>query len=142
MAISIPSPGPSVRPPRKKLFAYMHMYAYSARMNYDQAKVRADILKALAHPIRIILVDALRQRERCVCELNELVDLDQSTVSRHLAQLKRAGIVGERRQGTKIIHHLDCPCMLQAIDCTVEVLEKKSRRHRDAMKTEAVCLVN
>lgn len=111
-------------------------------MNYEQAKVRAEILKALAHPIRVILVEALRQRERCVCELNELVDLDQSTVSRHLAQLKRAGIVGERRQGTKIIHHLECPCMLQAIDCTVGVMEKKAKRHREAMKSESLCLVN
>ena len=103
-------------------------------MNYDQAKIRADILKALAHPIRVLLVEALSKGDRCVNELNELVDVDQSTISRHLAQLKKAGIVGERKQGVKVIHHLSCPCMLRAIDCSVEVVETVAKRNRKAMR--------
>ena len=99
-------------------------------MNYEQAKVRADILKALAHPIRVLLVDALSKRDRCVNELNELVAVDQSTISRHLAQLKKAGIVGERKEGSKVIHCLACRCMLTAVDCAVEVLKTETQRRR------------
>lgn len=103
-------------------------------MNYEQAKIRALILKALAHPIRMLLVDALSRGDRCVNELNELVDVDQSTISRHLAQLKKVGIVSERKKGAKVIHHLACPCMLRAFDCTLEVVRTEAKRREKAME--------
>jgi len=99
-------------------------------MNLEQARARADILKALAHPIRILLLEALSRGERCVSELNELAAVDQSTISRHLAQLKKAGIVGERRMGAKVMHRLACPCMLRAVECAVEVLAAARQRRR------------
>lgn len=104
------------------------MRIYANTMNYEQAKARAEILKALAHPVRILLLDALSRGDRCVSDLTDLAEVDQSTISRHLTQLKQAGIVTERREGTKMIHHLACPCMLQAFDCTVEVMKKVSKR--------------
>ena len=103
-------------------------------MNYEQAKARADILKALAHPIRVLLLDALSRGDRCVNELNELADVDQSTISRHLAQLKKAGIVSERKEGAKVIHHLACPCMLRAFDCSVEVLKTVTKRQNTVLR--------
>ena len=99
-------------------------------MNYQQAKVRADILKSLAHPIRVLILDALSKKDLCVNELNQLVDVDQSTISRHLAQLKKTGIVSERKLGAKVIHHLACRCMLTAVGCSVEVLKSDSKRRR------------
>ena len=103
-------------------------------MNYEQAKARADILKALAHPMRVLLLDALSRGDRCVNELNELADVDQSTISRHLAQLKQAGIVSERKEGSKVIHHLACPCMLRAFECSVEVLKTVTKRQSTVLK--------
>jgi DNA-binding transcriptional ArsR family regulator len=103
-------------------------------MNYEQAKARADILKALAHPIRVLLLDALSRGDRCVNELIELADVDQSTISRHLIQLKKAGIVTERKEGAKVIHHLACPCMLQAFECSVEVLKTVKKRQNAVLK--------
>ena len=103
-------------------------------MKYEQAQIRADILKALAHPIRILLVDALRQKDRCVNDLLDVAKVDQSTISRHLAQLKRAGIVTERKQGPKVIHHLECPCILKAFDCSAEVIQSAEKRRKQALK--------
>lgn len=99
-------------------------------MKYEEAKARADIMKALAHPIRFLLVDALSRGDLCVNDLNELVDIDQSTLSRHLAQLKKVGIVSERKDGTKVIHHLASPCILQAVDCSMQVLKTELKRRR------------
>ena len=96
----------------------------------DQAKARTEILKALANPIRLIVVDALRRGDLCVCDLNKLVGVRQPTLSRHLIQLKKAGIVTERRDGPRVIHHLETPCILKAFDCALEVL--KSHAHRRA----------
>ena len=114
------------------IFVYVHIFTL---MNYEQAKARANILKALAHPIRVLLVDALSRGDRCVNELNELADVDQSTISRHLAQLKKAGIVTERKEGAKVIHHLACPCMLRAFDCSVEVLKTVTKRQSTLLRT-------
>jgi DNA-binding transcriptional ArsR family regulator len=102
-------------------------------MNYEEAKARAAILKALANPIRFLIVDALSRGDLCVSELNRLVDVDQSTISRHLSQLKKAGIVSERREGAKVIHHLACPCILQAVDCSMQVLKIELNRRRKVL---------
>ena len=57
-------------------------------------------MKALAHPSRLFIVDELsRSGERCVCELTEMVGADMSTVSRHLAMLKGAGIIEDEKRG-------------------------------------------
>ena len=57
-----------------------------------QYEARAHIIKALAHPARLLIVDELSKHgERCVCELTEMIGSDMSTVSRHLAELKAPG---------------------------------------------------
>ncbi len=103
-------------------------------MNYEEARARAEILKALAHPIRFLLVDALSRGDLCVNELNKLANVDQSTLSRHLAQLKKVGIVSARKEGAKVIHHLANPCILQAVDCSMRVLREELERRRKVVE--------
>ncbi|OGV64906.1 MAG: hypothetical protein A2283_23235 [Lentisphaerae bacterium RIFOXYA12_FULL_48_11] len=103
-------------------------------MNYQQAEIRADILKALAHPLRVMIVDALTDGDRCVCELNKLADIDQSNISRHLAMLKKVGIVTDRRDGMKVFYHLQTPCILQAFECAVEVVRTEAKRRNAYLK--------
>lgn len=96
-------------------------------MNYQQARTRSEILKALAHPVRVLIVEALSKGDRCVCELNRLANIDQSNISRHLASLKKAGIVADRRDGMKVFYHLRCPCILNALKCAVDVMHESRR---------------
>ncbi len=103
-------------------------------MNYLEAQAQADILKAVAHPIRLLILNALSRKDRCVTDLLGVARVDQSTISRHLAQLKRAGIVTERREGPRIYHHLACPCILQAVDCSMQVLASATRRASTMLK--------
>jgi ArsR family transcriptional regulator len=71
---------------------------------------RAQIAKALAHPSRLLIVDELlRHGERCVCELTKLVGADMSTVSRHLAVLRVAGIVADEKRGQQVFYRLGTP---------------------------------
>ena len=97
-------------------------------MNTAQAKARADVLKALAHPTRVLILDALSHGDRCVNDLRSLAATSQPTISRHLDKLKKVGIVAERREGKRVIHHLATPCMLQALGCTVEALKSVKKR--------------
>ena len=105
-------------------------------MKYEQARVRSDVLKALAHPVRILIVDALVDKDRCVCELNKLADIDQSNISRHLTILKRAGIVSDRREGMKVFYHLQTPCILKAFECTVDVVRADAKRRNEYLKID------
>ena len=97
-------------------------------MNYSQAKIRSEILKALAHPARVLIVHALTGGDRCVGELNALIDIDQSNISRHLAVLKRAGIIADRRDGMRVFYRLQTPCILKAFECAVAVVKFEARR--------------
>ena len=67
---------------------------------------QAKIFKALGHPTRLLMVDALRDGEKCVCELQSLVGDDMSTISRHLAVLREAGIISSDKRGTNIYYKL------------------------------------
>jgi DNA-binding transcriptional ArsR family regulator len=65
-----------------------------------------DVLKALGHPVRLRLVAMLRGGELCVCQMTAVLELAASTVSAHLTDLKRAGLVEERKDGRWVFHRL------------------------------------
>jgi ArsR family transcriptional regulator len=84
---------------------------------------RAAILKALAHPSRLAMVEALAKGEKCVCELRELVGADMSTVSKHLSVMKRAGLVESEKRGLQVFYTLLSPCVLNFFSCVESVIE-------------------
>lgn len=84
---------------------------------------RANILKALAHPSRLMMVDELANGERCVCELQELVGADISTVSKHLTVLKKAGLVESEKRGLQVFYTLLSPCVMNFFTCVESVIE-------------------
>jgi len=88
-------------------------------------KARAGIMKALAHPTRLFIVDELSRGERCVCELREMIGADMSTVSKHLSVLKNAGIVSDDKRGLQVFYTLQTPCILNSLDCVEQVLKSK-----------------
>lgn len=85
-------------------------------------KAKAQILKALAHPTRLFMVEELEQGERCVCELVAMVGADFSTISKHLSVLKQAGIVRDEKRGQQVFYHLQTPCVLRFVHCVEEVM--------------------
>jgi ArsR family transcriptional regulator len=87
-----------------------------------------EVLKALAHPTRLWAVERLVAGERCVCELATEAGVDFSTMSRHLAQLRQAGILVDRRQGKQILYRLQAPCLLSFLACVEEVVEDQRQR--------------
>lgn len=84
---------------------------------------RAQIIKAMAHPTRLFLVDELAKGERCVCELTEMVGDDISTVSKHLSVLRDAGILADEKRGKQVFYSLRNHCALSFFSCVESVLE-------------------
>jgi len=93
----------------------------------DQAryKTQAGIIKALAHPTRLFIVDELSRGERCVCELTELIGVEMPTVSRHLSQLRHAGLVEDEKRGAMVFYRLRVPCVLNFFKCVEAVRNKR-----------------
>lgn len=93
-------------------------------------KAQARIMKALAHPTRLFLVDQLSNGPRCVGDLSAMVDADISTISKHLLVLKNAGVVADDRMGSQVFYTLRTPCVCSWQSCVEGVLEAEARRAR------------
>ena len=85
-------------------------------------------MRALASPVRLKIVDELSRGERCICELQPRFAMNKSTLSRHVAELKNVGIVGERREGVRRHLRLLTPCVLRMFDCTMRVIRAEAQR--------------
>ena len=87
-----------------------HNFISRIRDDRELYKMKAQVAKALAHESRLMIIDALGKKDMCVSELTEMVDVDQSTVSKHLSVLKTAGIVMDRKErSNKVYYHLRTP---------------------------------
>jgi ArsR family transcriptional regulator len=87
-------------------------------------KKRSEVMKALAHPTRLFIVDFLSDGEKCVCEIVEQVCVDISTISKHLLVMKNAGLVEDEKRGLNVFYKMTCPCILNLFDC-LEAISKK-----------------
>lgn len=92
-------------------------------------EARAEILKSMAHPTRLFILETLAKGERCVCDLAEMVSVDVSTVSRHLSILRNAGMVEDEKRGLQVFYSLCCPCLLDFLRCAETVLKANAKRH-------------
>lgn len=88
-----------------------------------QMQERAAFFKALGHPARLAMVMALGRGERCVCELQELIGSDMSTVSKHLTLLRSVGLVETDKRGKQVFYSLRLPCALDFIECVDRTLK-------------------
>lgn len=94
---------------------------------------QAKIFKALGHPSRLLMVDALRGGEKCVCDLQALVGDDMSTVSKHLSVLREAGIVSSEKRGTNIYYQLSLRCLETFLACTGQLVERRVLSQMDML---------
>ncbi len=93
-----------------------------------QAQQRAHMFKALAHPMRIYFLEKLKEKSWCVCELAAEADIPKSAASKHLSQLKEAGLVEDSKTGTRVEYTLTAPCVLDLAACAEGVVLENRRK--------------
>ena len=87
-------------------------------IDFKQLETTSDLLKALAHPVRLCIVKGLVGNGPCnVSNMHSCLNLPQSTVSQHVSKLKSAGIIKGARKGTEIIYEISDPKIKALIDC-------------------------
>ncbi len=87
---------------------------------------QADVLKAMAHPTRLFIVDQLSRGEKNVGDLTRMIRSDVSTVSKHLSVLKNAGIIKDEKRGAQVFYTLGMPCVLNFFSCVQSVIKSKA----------------
>lgn len=102
-----------------------------SRQRYE---ARARIAKALAHASRLMILEALQAKELCVADLTELVGADQSTVSKHLAILKQAGLVADRKEGVQAYYRIKVCCLEGFWNCLENVLAENLKCQRAVLR--------
>jgi ArsR family transcriptional regulator len=99
-----------------------------------QYAAEADFMKALSHPTRLQIVELLRSGEKCVCEIYPVLNLEQANISRHLAVLKREGLLQSRKEGLKVIYWAPDHRIYQIIDTCSEMIRKMWLKKADLVK--------
>lgn len=99
----------------------------------EQFELQAQIIQALAHPIRIAIVDRLRNGEVCVCDLAAHLGAERSNVSRHLAVMLRAGVVRARKEGLLVFYSLRTPCILNFLSCATQAARQRVKEDARAL---------
>ena len=83
---------------------------------------RAEILKGLAHPVRIAIAEMLREGELRASEIADHFSCDRTTTSKHLAVMRNLGILSTRREGPNLWYSLRMVCLVDALACVDKVL--------------------
>ncbi len=87
---------------------------------------QAEVLKAMAHPIRVAIVHLLQGGERCVCEIAPKMPCDRTNISKHLAIMTRAGVLRSRKEGLQVFYSLRTPCVANFLSCATNTLKNKA----------------
>jgi len=91
---------------------------------------QAEIAKAIAHPVRIAIVEFLKNGEQCVCDIAEHVGSERSNVSRHLSVMVAAGVLEHRKEGLKVIYKLKAPCVAEFLKCVTTLLKQQTKENQ------------
>jgi len=101
------------------------------RKTQAKFEARAKVIKAMAHPTRLFIVDELSRKERCVCELTAMIGDDMSTVSKHLSLLKESGIVEDEKRGAQVYYSLRVPCVMNFFNCVESILKARIKEQME-----------
>ena len=95
---------------------------------------QAGIVQAIAHPLRLEIIDFLKNGEQCVCDIAKRVNSERSNVSKHLSLMVNAGVLEHRKEGLKVIYKLKCPCILDFFACISGVLREQANESKNLLK--------
>ncbi len=97
-------------------------------------EMHAELCKMLSHPTRLKILEQLRRDKKTVKEIVEDVEASQPTVSQHLGELKKRGLIRSEREGNNMRYHIEHPKILDACDIIREVLFEKLSEEQELLK--------
>jgi ArsR family transcriptional regulator len=95
---------------------------------------QSEVAQAIGHPLRLAILDFLKDGEQCVCDIAGHVGSERSNVSRHLSLMVKAGVLEHRKDGLKVIYSLKCLCILDFFSCIGRVLRQQAKENERLLK--------
>ena len=92
-------------------------------ITFSEAELRVKVVKAMAHPVRLMVIEFLLGGERPFSAIFNLFQLDKSTISKHLLVLKESGVISSRKTGREMIFKLEVPCVADFFSCATVVIQ-------------------
>ena len=103
-------------------------------ISFEEAELRCKIIKAIAHPVRLMIIDLLRNKEESFSNIVKYFSLDKSTISKHIAVLKEAGIVSSKKVQKEVLYKLEIPCVIEFFECSTKVLRHNMEKHKSIIE--------
>ena len=103
-------------------------------MNQDMIDFESKLLKAIAQPTRLKILYFLKEGERCACEIIPGMKEDQSSVSRHLNNLKNAGILESRKEGVSVYYRIKDKRVFSILGLVDDMLKAQVKKEAKLMK--------
>ncbi len=115
---------------------YISIYEYNHLMS-QLGVFKAEFFKALAHPLRIAIIDSLRDGEFGVNELCQRLDVEQSTLSQQLAVLRTRNIVVGRKEGLNVYYSARDTAVFKLLDVAKQIFNNQLIDVKDMLKEMA-----
>ena len=96
---------------------------------------QAVIAKAIAHPVRVAVLEYVKDGEQCVCDIAEAVGTERSNLSKHLSVMVNAGVLQSRKEGLKVMYRIKTPCVLQFLDCLKDCLKEQAAEQQQLLES-------
>ena len=91
---------------------------------------QAAIAKAIAHPVRVAVLEFVKGGEQCVCDIAEAVGTERSNLSKHLSVMVSADVLASRKEGLKVFYRIKTPCVMKFLDCLKDCLKEQMAEHQ------------
>ncbi len=88
-------------------------------------ELKAEILKALAQPTRLKILELLRNGEKCICEIVPAINGEQSNISRHISLMQRSHLVTTRKDGVRLMVKVKDPEIFNILDRVSKILKNQ-----------------
>ena len=95
---------------------------------------QAAVAKAIAHPVRVAVLEYLKPGEQCVCDIAEAVGTERTNLSKHLSVMTGAGVLTSRKDGLKVMYAVKTPCVLKFLDCIKECLREQAAEQQKLLE--------
>jgi len=98
-----------------------------AFMEEKVLELKAEILKALAQPTRLKILECLRNGEKCICEIVPALNGEQSNISRHISLMQKSHLVTTRKDGVKVMVNVKDPKVFEILDKVSAILKNQMK---------------
>lgn len=95
---------------------------------------QASIAKAIGHPVRVAVIDFLKDGEQCVCDIAAKVGSERTNLSKHLSVMVAAGVLESRKDGLKVMYKIKTPCILRFLECLKDCLREQAKETQELLK--------